>query len=584
MVQSGAPEVAHRAGTIVGAATHVDEVVAALEQYVAAFLPVADPPGPQDALSVLGARRGTSLGRARALAALLRAEGIPARLVGGLRLENATGKRATNSWVEAWTGERWTPLDPAGGHAGTLPTTYLALYRGDLPLIVHTAGVDVTYGFDVRESTRRAVEEGDDLLEAVTAPVDPRRAPAETHAAYVTDPIASVVVLTDESVPAAAADRILGEARAAAIDCVLLTARFDSRYFRETYLERLIAANLPLLRRAHLILVATADDAGLQALLTLGAHGVRLPDARVVAAGAMARPTALMLGSLLWRLVGPGEVVVEPRSADLLAVWEMARANLVDGVPMREEATRWGLDPVVLGVDGVRLPAWRRPIRDAWARIISAGVPLPTLTLILVLPLIATIAVAARVLIGVETFGIFGPVIVSLAFVATGLRWGIVTYAVIVGLGVVLRRVLQALRLQAVARLAILIALVAAVMGGLTALGAVLGVGPLLNLSVFPMVIMSNVIEQFGSTQSELGTAAAVRRTLGTLAIAIACWFAIDRGGLQSLIVAFPEILLAAVAVDVLLGKWRGMRLTELLRFARGGVTPPPAAPDVRAS
>jgi hypothetical protein len=106
----------------------------------------------------------------------------------------------------------------------------------------------------------------------------------------------------------------------------------------------------------------------------------------------------------------------------------------------------------------------------------------------------------------------------------------------------------------------------------------------LLNLSVFPMVIMSNVIEQFGSTQSELGTAAAVRRTLGTLAIAIACWFAIDRGGLQSLIVAFPEILLAAVAVDVVLGKWRGMRLTELLRFARGSVTPPPAAPDVRAS
>src|SRR5207302_1931523 len=81
-VQSDAPEVRRRAQKIVGRATRLDEVIWSLYQYTAAFVPAADPPGPQDAVAVLAARRGTSLGRARTLTALLQAGGVPARLVG----------------------------------------------------------------------------------------------------------------------------------------------------------------------------------------------------------------------------------------------------------------------------------------------------------------------------------------------------------------------------------------------------------------------------------------------------------------------------------------------------------------------
>jgi hypothetical protein len=187
--------------------------------------------------------------------------------------------------------------------------------------------------------------------------------------------------------------------------------------------------------------------------------------------------------------------------------------------------------------------------------------------LILVLPIIATIVVVARVVIGLETFGMFGPVIVSLAFITTGLWWGTLIFIVIVGLGVALRTALQRLRLQAVSRLAILITLVSAVMGGLTLVGATLGIGPLLNVSIFPMVIMSNVIENFAASQVELGTGQAVRMTLTTLVLAIGCYLTVDRAGLQSLVLACPEVLLVTVAINVLLGKWRGLRLLEYVRF-----------------
>jgi hypothetical protein len=395
------------------------------------------------------------------------------------------------------------------------------------------------------------------------------RHPVETHAAYVSAPIASVVLITDQSVSTSTTDRILGEAREASIDCVLLTAQFESRYFRETYLERLVAANLPLIKQASLVLVATADDAGLYALLALGERGVHTPDSRIVVAGAMPAPTARMLGSLIYHLITPGEVVLVQRAADLLPLWEMSRANLTDGVPMREAARTWGIEPVVLGEAGGRLPAWRRPLMHAWARVVKAQVPLPALTLILILPIIATIVVIARLVIGLETFGMFGPVIVSLAFITTGLQWGTLIFVVIVGLGVALRAVLQRLRLQAVARLAILIALVSAVMGGLTLVGATLGIGPLLNISIFPMVIMSNVIENFAASQVEFGTARALRLTVNTLLLSIVCYLVVEYAGLQSLILAFPEILIGVIVVDVVLGKWRGLRLSEYVRFLR---------------
>jgi len=406
-IQSASPAIARQARSVVGRATRLDEAVWLLYQHVAAFEPPGDAAGPQDAEGVLTARRGTSLGRARALVALLRVVGVPARLVGGLRLANESEKRATNSWVEAWTGADWVPLDPAGGFFAALPDSYLALYRGDLPLIVHTRGAGLEYGFAMRQSTRRTVEEGEEgeegvRVEGARRPLvrGPGRHGVETHAAYVSAPVASVVLIADQSVPAAVTDRILDEARAAAIDCVLLTARFESRYFREAYLERLVAQNLSLIRQANLVLVATADDAGLYALMTLGERDVHLDDSRIVIAGAMRRSAALMLGALLRHLVTPGEVVLVPHAADLLPLWEMARANLIDGTPMAEEARRWNIDAIVLGEVGLRVPSWRRPLMLAWAHAVRAQVPLGALTLILILPIIASLVVVARVVIG----------------------------------------------------------------------------------------------------------------------------------------------------------------------------------------
>jgi len=210
---------------------------------------------------------------------------------------------------------------------------------------------------------------------------------------------------------------------------------------------------------------------------------------------------------------------------------------------------------------------WRGAIISLWTLAVQSQVSLPALNFILVLPLVAFFLVVIRNVIGLETFGTFSPMLLSLAFLTTGLAWGMVVFFIIVGIGAGLRLILQRLRLHLVSRVAILIAVVAVSMVGLTVLGATLGIGALLHVSIFPMVIMANIIENFTNTQLERGTGEALRLTLNTLLVATCSYIGIEQTGLKPLVLTFPEILLVVIAVELLLGRWRGLRLVEYIRF-----------------
>jgi hypothetical protein len=97
-----------------------------------------------DALTALRLGEASCNGRSRLFVALARASGLPARLVGGVILEEGR-KRTSHQWVEVWIAGHWVPFCATNSHFAELPASYLVLYRGDESLFRHTSDINFDY-------------------------------------------------------------------------------------------------------------------------------------------------------------------------------------------------------------------------------------------------------------------------------------------------------------------------------------------------------------------------------------------------------------------------------------------------------
>ncbi|MGW8316803.1 MAG: transglutaminase-like domain-containing protein, partial [Bacteroidales bacterium] len=100
--------------------------------------------GVTDALTAAKLGEASCNGKSRLFVALARSAHIPARLVGGLILENGT-KKTSHQWVEAYILGEWVPFDPLNDHFASIPFNYVSLYRGDEFLFSHTPSINFDY-------------------------------------------------------------------------------------------------------------------------------------------------------------------------------------------------------------------------------------------------------------------------------------------------------------------------------------------------------------------------------------------------------------------------------------------------------
>ncbi|ACL74009.1 conserved hypothetical protein [Thioalkalivibrio sulfidiphilus HL-EbGr7] len=198
------------------------------------------------------------------------------------------------------------------------------------------------------------------------------------------------------------------------------------------------------------------------------------------------------------------------------------------------------------------------------------GLPVQTQNMyrvLLMVPVGALIIVLLRNVVGIQTFGTFMPVLIALSFRETQLLGGIILFTLIVSLGLAIRFYLEHLKLLLVPRLASVVIVVIMLMAGISILSHNLGIEQGLSLALFPMVILAMTIERMSLVWEEHSPADAIKQGLGSLAVAAVSYLIMINRQLEHLIFVFPELLLIVLALTLLLGRYTGYRLTELLRF-----------------
>jgi len=200
--------------------------------------------------------------------------------------------------------------------------------------------------------------------------------------------------------------------------------------------------------------------------------------------------------------------------------------------------------------------------------MINQGVPQETVILLLMLPIVATVIAFARQVIGIKGFGIYTPLIISFAFLATGLKYGLAFFITILLVGTLVRFLVKRLRLLYLPRMAIVLTVVALAILILFLEGAYSGRLGLIAASIFAILIMITLVEKFVAAQIQRGAREAIVLTSETLILSVISYWIISWPWLQNLVFHFPLwAILATVIINIFLGKWTGLRLSEYFRF-----------------
>ena len=146
----------------------------------------------------------------------------------------------------------------------------------------------------------------------------------------------------------------------------------------------------------------------------------------------------------------------------------------------------------------------------------------------------------------------------------------IFVFLVILFLATISRRILRKLRLHYLPRMALLLWLVTVGILGLVLVSPYLGLGQLTTISIFPIVILILLAEEFIAVQIGKSLREAARMTAETIVIALVGYFILSLKLLHDLALAYPHwVVLFPLVLDLLIGRFTGLRLLEYRRFKR---------------
>ncbi|MFF2198678.1 7TM domain-containing protein [Streptomyces sp. NPDC058157] len=235
--------------------------------------------------------------------------------------------------------------------------------------------------------------------------------------------------------------------------------------------------------------------------------------------------------------------------------------------------------PVLLGrqdVQGLHVAVGKRLLTQPDAakapsalRILFAKAPaIDPVSMMALLPLAALVIVLLRVVVGLNTLGTFSPVLLALAYAQSGLLLGVPLTLALFALGFVLQPLLRRLHLPRVARLGVLIGVVTTgLIAAQLSLGG-LGLSDSWGMTM-PVVVTAIITERLWEQWDLDGFRSAAAGAALTMGTAVLVALLLLTPYVRHLAESVPLQLAAVCAVwAVLVGTYRGLRLSELFRFA----------------
>ncbi len=202
-----------------------------------------------------------------------------------------------------------------------------------------------------------------------------------------------------------------------------------------------------------------------------------------------------------------------------------------------------------------------------WEAFDNIGVPIGLLKIILLLPLGALVVAIFRNVIGLNTFGVFLPALLAVASRETGLWYGILAYLLVIGIVSLVHFPMEKWGILYTPKLVIMLVCVVILFLLISYFAINTGMIAMAYITLFPIVVLTLSAERFARKIEEDGFRQAMYITGQTLVVMVFAYFVMNSISMETLFLAFPEIFLAIIGLNILLGRWIGLRMFEYYRF-----------------
>jgi len=198
---------------------------------------------------------------------------------------------------------------------------------------------------------------------------------------------------------------------------------------------------------------------------------------------------------------------------------------------------------------------------------IEAGVPTNTIVLILLLPLLATIVVAFRYIVGLSGIGLLVPIALSITLLATEVTPGFIMLAAIIIASLVSRFLLKRFPIMQMPKIALSMLMVAIFLLVALTISSIYGVIDVRSLSIFPILLFILLSDRIVSLFLERDLIEAMQTTVITLFLAILGFLILTWEQLRLFTLIYPESILLLIPINIMIGRYFGLRMTEYIKF-----------------
>ena len=151
--------------------------------------------------------------------------------------------------------------------------------------------------------------------------------------------------------------------------------------------------------------------------------------------------------------------------------------------------------------------------------------------------------------------------------ITQGLKYGLFITAIVFISSYISYKIIQPLALHYYSKLAIVTTNVTISLLLVLFLLDLIDKEGILRVDIFSLILIASISERFTNLLASKQTTTALMLSLQTILLGLICFFVISTGTIQSTFLNYPWLILLTFPINYIIGKFTGLRLTEIFRF-----------------